>query len=173
MSPTEFAQLAFETEAWCIVHFDAKDARASLRRADTRPPNYPTEPRAWPSDVPDDAYGFVAAKRRELLGRFQIELRPKLRAGRLLVTDLFSNLAHGLAEVDTRGFFNGNDIAPWDSWVTKLDSFLVSWVPNSLITIVERELIQTCPTESFGWVDQYSANLEWQSIWTRVAAELT
>jgi hypothetical protein len=47
------------------------------------------------------------------------------------------NLSCGGAEVRSNGFFDVDNIPPWDIWVHYSEKMLVSWVPLQLITVAQ------------------------------------
>ena len=53
--------------------------------------------------------------------------------GRLLLYDPDENLADGAAEYSSSGFFDSNNVPPWDIWVGMANRTLVSWVPPVLV----------------------------------------
>ncbi len=53
--------------------------------------------------------------------------------GRLLLYDPDENLADGAAEYSSNGFFDSNNVPPWDIWVGMANRTLVSWVPPVLV----------------------------------------
>lgn len=53
--------------------------------------------------------------------------------GRLLLYDPDENLADGVAEYSSSGFFDSNNVPPWDIWVGMSNRTLVSWVPPVLV----------------------------------------
>jgi hypothetical protein len=57
--------------------------------------------------------------------------------GLLLLYRPSENLACGAAEANSNGFFDVNNIPPWDIWVDFSDGTLVSWVPPALVDIAQ------------------------------------
>jgi len=69
-----------------------------------------------------------------------------LSGGRLLAFSPENTLSDGAANSNTKGFFDDDNILPWDTWVWYVtndpisnfewwrgcDSYLLSWVPDSL-----------------------------------------
>lgn len=47
------------------------------------------------------------------------------------------NLADGAAEVASSGFFDVNNVPPWDAWVAFIRGTLISWVPLQLVTTAQ------------------------------------
>lgn len=72
--------------------------------------------------------------------------------GRLLVCQLYSTLFDGASEAESKGFFDVDDVPPWDTWIwfgalemtgrenyasSDYDYHLLSWVPSPLVELVE------------------------------------
>jgi len=47
------------------------------------------------------------------------------------------NLACGAAEASSNGFFDVNNVPPWDIWVDFSERTLVSWVPPGLLDVAQ------------------------------------
>lgn len=86
----------------------------------------------------------------------------RLPPGKLLLYDPDLNLFCGGAENATEGFFDTDNIAPWDFWVAYVierepkegfDSYLVSWIPGSLVQIAEIG-IQANPEGCIAWAEK-------------------
>ena len=52
-----------------------------------------------------------------------------LADGRLLLYSPDENLFDGAAMVASNGFFDVDNIPPWDTWICFVGRYLVSWVP--------------------------------------------
>ncbi|HZR27583.1 MAG TPA: hypothetical protein VFA71_02285 [Terriglobales bacterium] len=82
----------------------------------------------------------VIKKRAALLRSRQTNL-PEAKsvepAGRLLLYFPNENLADGAAQYSSNGFFDVDNVPPWDLWVHYSDSTLVSWVPPELVTLAQ------------------------------------
>ena len=116
-------------------------------------------------------------------GRYPNDVRLDVAGGRLLLFDPEASLADGAAEDITHGFFDGDNLPAWDTWVayshdseryalreelrragddawTSLDfvDALVSWVPPALLEIVD-EGIEANPDESIKWADTVNTRL--------------
>jgi hypothetical protein len=57
--------------------------------------------------------------------------------GRLLLYSPSENLACGAAEASSNGFFDVNNVPPWDIWVDFSEDTLVSWVPPALLDVAQ------------------------------------
>jgi hypothetical protein len=137
----EFEQRLGETIAWCSRAAVAGDGTTHLWSEELRP---------WPLS-PDRAATVLDAlkqrARREPARRATTVQESDLRGGALLLYFPDENLADGAAELETKGFFDADNVPPWDTWVGLFldDSaaisrreYLVSWVPPSLVSSVER-----------------------------------
>ena len=58
-----------------------------------------------------------------------------LADGRLLLYSPDENLFDGAAMVASNGFFDVDNIPPWDTWVCFVGRYLVSWVPPQLLEL--------------------------------------
>lgn len=72
--------------------------------------------------------------------------------GRLLLYIPEENLACGGAEYASHGFFDVNNVPPWDLWVAFSDQTLVTWVPTELIDTAQMG-IDANPEACIRWVD--------------------
>lgn len=149
-----FACRLEEASHWCASKVDVKDPVRSLRSVELVPP----EREDWPGRV--DA----VAKRRSVLVP-QRGANTRAPDGRLLVFDPGQSLSDGAAEVETGGFFDEDNTPPWDTWVayvtehpqrpdawTRLDSYLVCWIPAELLELVDRA-IEVNPEGCLLWAD--------------------
>ncbi len=60
-----------------------------------------------------------------------------LKGGRLLLYSPSENLSDGAAEVTTMGFFDADNVPPWDIWVHYSQAALISWVPPQLLSLTQ------------------------------------
>jgi len=125
--------------AWCDEHADPAQPRDSLRSRDLVP-QLLSKDRAW-------AVGGVVARREAL--RSVAGVVGRLGAGgRLMVCFPDACLEDCTAEQVTNGFFDGQDVPPWDTWVAWLPEpsppmdfggmFLLAWVPAPFIDLAEK-----------------------------------
>ncbi len=131
---THFDQRLAEAVAWCCTRAVAADPKNSLRY-DSLYPNILSETRA-------DVVLSVLMYRGLWLQPQRVKPVTKdldLRHGRLLCYFPDANLADGAAEVTSEGFFDSNNIPPWDTWVGLYRSdlrdasqkvYLISYVPE-------------------------------------------
>jgi hypothetical protein len=100
-----------------------------------------------------DAVTGVVAKRSQLLGEASLE--PEASApirGRLLLFVPSETLMDGAAKYSSNGFFDVNNVPPWDIWVAFSDRTLVSWVPTALVETAQRG-IDANPEVCIHWID--------------------
>jgi len=96
----------------------------------------------------------VGAKRSQLLDRVpEYEQGNYANAGRLLLYWPENNLAGGAAQASSGGFFNVDNVPPWDIWVTYEGRVLISWVPPGLIELAQMG-IDVNPENCIQWIDQ-------------------
>lgn len=87
-------------------------------------------------------FASTITQRRKILGDFGVEYltAQEVMAKGLLVFCCSQQTEHdGGAELYSQGFFDMDDLPPWDTWVAVGDErlfLLVSWVPNDLIPLV-------------------------------------
>jgi hypothetical protein len=96
-----------------------------------------------------------------------------LAGGRLLCYAPYENLAEGVEEQETQGYFDVNAVPPWDTWlwfVTQqtrelnrpylwYDSYLISWVPPELVDVVDKGAVATSTTHALEWADAVDSDL--------------
>ena len=84
---------------------------------------------------------------------------PDLCGGRLLLYAPEDNLADGAAEYVSFGFFDADNVPPWDTWVTMFGKHLVSWVPPQLLRLAQ-EGLDVNPEQCIVWADDPSVSRE-------------
>ena len=155
---TRLAQTIF----WCAPRADKANPSTSLRTPELRP-RLLEENRSSAVDT------VVYA--RELYGGVDIRkatITPDLGGGRLLIYFPNSDLACGAAEQETAGFFDINNVPPWDIWVAYLHDkynsesfdteYLVSWVPPEFVSLAN-EGIDVNPEQCIMWLSDTSVAL--------------
>jgi len=93
----------------------------------------------------------VANTRRNLM--HQISPEPPTtheNGGRLLLYYTYDNLADGAAQQSSNGFFDADNIPPWDTWVSFYEGVLLCWVPAPLIEAAQMG-IDANPEECIRW----------------------
>jgi hypothetical protein len=147
----ELVQNMAEAIAWCSSRPRPWSPLATFRSVDIAPEFGSDSRKSWVQSV--------ATQRRRALGGGNISLQKKFYGyeGRLLAYYPDENLACGVAEVETQGFFTVDNVPPWDTWVAYLHeddrtNYLLAWVPGPLTRIVG-EGIRVIPEECVGWLD--------------------
>ena len=175
-----------ETIAWCHSHMSVSDPTGSLRSLELRPVEIgkvPTHVLLWAATTETEGVvdSLCSVRRSLLTGSAQKEQNnKKTRAlsghptdGRLLCYLPYANLADGAAEEASRGFFDADNMPPWDTWVwfdylgSKLENgydisyayYLVTWVPQQFITLADAGIV-TNPEECILWLDDYNPILK-------------
>jgi hypothetical protein len=85
----------------------------------------------------------VIEKRSQLLaaeGLLDQERILSEKKGRLLVCWPAENVSDGASQVASRGFFDPNDIPPWDTWIHYGEGRLNCWVPDEVISLAQSGL---------------------------------
>jgi hypothetical protein len=73
-------------------------------------------------------------------------------SGRLLLYVPSENLADGAARYSSNGFFDVNNVPPWDTWIAFSERTLVSWVPTALVELAQKG-IDVNPEGCIRWAD--------------------
>ena len=100
-----------------------------------------------------EAVAGVVAKRGRLVAPHSLD-RYSVEAGqgRLLLYFPTENLADGAAQYSSNGFFDADNVPPWDIWLGFSDWTLVSWVPPTLIEAVQMG-IDANPEDCIRWAN--------------------
>jgi hypothetical protein len=124
-------------------------AMRSLQLSPSRPLDSSMSRQDW-----SEAVGEVIAKRSRLVGQVLLdEHAAYASSGRLLLYWPEENLACGAAQVGSRGFYDADNVPPWDIWVAWEERVLISWVPPGLIGIAQMG-IDANPEACIQWIDQ-------------------
>jgi hypothetical protein len=95
----------------------------------------------------------VANRRAGLLktmGRYSPLSQANVTQGRILLYAPDENLFDGAAKYSSKGFFDVNNVPPWDTWVCYLDNYLASWVPPVLEELASAG-IEVNPEQCIQW----------------------
>jgi hypothetical protein len=95
----------------------------------------------------------VASRRVGLLktmGRYPALSQVNLTQGRILLYAPDENLFDGAAKYSSKGFFDVNNVPPWDTWVCYFDIYLLSWVPPVLEELASAG-IEVNPEQCIQW----------------------
>ena len=136
--------------AWCAARASLDDPERSLRHEQLRPRVLEIDRATTVRTLAQDRERYVPhdlAPARELLG------------GRLLAYYPDLELSDGVAEEETRGFFDVNNAPPWDTWIALFREpvgdesydYIVTWVPPAMIDLVGRG-IAVNPEECIVWL---------------------
>jgi hypothetical protein len=108
----------------------------------------------------------VAGKRRTLLSGFRLDplQRPSLFVkGRLLTYEPELNIYDGAAENASRGFFDVDNMPPWDLWLVYVieqgpqpHTYLLAWVPPECLELATAG-IEVNPEQCIRWADDVDA----------------
>jgi hypothetical protein len=162
-----FAVRLGQTIAWCESRADIGAPEASLRYVQLRP-------RLLEHDRVTSVHGVVRqrASYPPASEAPTVISRDIFRGGRLLAHFPDADLADGAAELETGGFFDVNNVPPWDTWVglfrdpaagdSSYAEYLVAWVPAAFVPLAGRG-IDVNPEECVAWLSETP---------TRLAAEL-
>ena len=106
--------------------------------------------------------GQVVEARSQILrdsGRHSESQSSEPRGGGLLVYAPQDNLACGAAEYLSLGYFDVDNVPPWDTWILMLGKYLVSWVPPRLARLVQEGLDEN-PEPCILWANDSSLSKE-------------
>jgi hypothetical protein len=100
-----------------------------------------------------EAVAEVVAKRSQLLSQTRTP-EPSIvqDSGRLLLFVPSETLFDGAAQHSSNGFFDVNNVPPWDIWVDFAERTLVCWVPNILADAAQMG-IDVNPEECIHWAE--------------------
>jgi hypothetical protein len=131
-----------DTKQWQNAMALLKQIRDSLGPMDRKLRSPELKPGFGLDEFGDDALwakavAEVVARRARLTAGTSAEKRDISVGGRLLLYSPSENLACGAAEVSSNGFFDVNNIPPWDIWVDFSAGTLVSWVPPALLDVAQ------------------------------------
>jgi hypothetical protein len=124
-----------------------------LRTADLRPSCSLAELRK--ESERDKLVASVVGRRSSLLRNHDRQAQSTqladLGSGRLLIYVPEENLADGAAKYASRGFFDVDNVPPWDLWVVFAGGTLLSWVPPELIQLAQSG-IDVNPEGCIAWL---------------------
>jgi hypothetical protein len=61
-------------------------------------------------------------------------------------------VSDGTSEYESNGFFDVNDVPPWDTWFHYAETRLYSWVPVDLVTLAQKG-IDANMVQCIQWAD--------------------
>ncbi len=151
-----------QADAWYRHGLSASTDPVALRSIDLKPP----EDLHHRSSLPKRSSVVESLCRRRVdllsLAGQSCPQPSRLPPGKLLLYDPDSNLCCGGAENASEGFFDVDNIAPWDLWIAYVieqepkeafDAYLVSWIPGALVQIAEMG-IQANPEGCIAWAEK-------------------
>jgi hypothetical protein len=154
-----------ETQAWCATRADLGRPKDCFRDERLKPPVLPQSRL--------DVVEHVRRSRHLYLDR-HASVHPAMTVGgRLIAYSPDLNLACGVCEFETRGYFDVNNTPPWDTWVALLhapnanhwESSLIAWVPSIFVPLVQAS-INVIPEDCVLWLDDCPGSLQW--AWNKV-----
>ena len=155
-----------EAQAWCAAKADLARPRHCFRDERLRPQLLPRSRLSAVDDV---------RRSRRLYGEHHapVDLEMFIASGRLIAYGPDLNLACGMSEVETNGYFDVNNTPPWDTWVALVDapnakhweSSLIAWVPPLFVPLVQAG-INVIPEACVLWLEDCPPPLqrEWNKI---------
>jgi hypothetical protein len=99
----------------------------------------------------------VIGRRSQLLatgGSLEQERILSEKKGRLLVCWPAENVSDGASQVSSLGFFDPNDIPPWDTWIHYGEGRLNCWVPDDMISLAQNGLDANM-VQCIQWADEW------------------
>jgi hypothetical protein len=97
------------------------------------------------------AVGEVVSQRAGFVVGLLDKQSVSYKGGRFLLYTPAEDLACGAADQSSNGFFDTNNVPPWDLWLGFSDGTLVSWVPPALIDVASMGIFVN-PEECLRWV---------------------
>jgi hypothetical protein len=155
----QFIERLTETILWCREAGSLREPKTSLRNF--KPPDLTSQWRQVSS---------VATSRRLRSSReWQLPAITGLHGGRLLVYFPEDNLSDGVAEAESLGFFDTDNIPPYDTWVWMVRNirpfkykdgtpgemeanYLVAWVPPEFMRLASGG-VDVNPEQCIVWLD--------------------
>ena len=148
-----------KTEQWQraqVLLAQIRESFGSLKtrfRSHSLMPTRPIEELTTDSDWLE-AVSEVANKRRTQSRRTpSTEDFASVESGQLLAYFPKDNLADGAAEFSSNGFYDADNVPPWDLWVSFSEGVLISWVPIGLIEAAHMG-IDANPEQCIQWLRQ-------------------
>jgi hypothetical protein len=194
----KFQRRLGEAIAWYRSKAPVSDPEHGLRTAALAPPaglKTPTElawrdaPRPWSAetmledarrrhrDIPQmlqnrqTIVDEVASKRRALLnaaGSYPLQVPDGHLRGRFLLFYPEHNLEDGAAQAASRGFFEWDNVPPWDIWLASIvdgyeefQIYLIAWVPPEFLELAS-DGIDVNPEKCIRWAEDVEADFVYQ-----------
>jgi hypothetical protein len=168
-----------ETIAWCSARASTADPKHSLRTLDLLPAfirrNAESDlHQSKPEQLRAIAEALAGNRARHLReeGKYPAAPVEDLAGGYLLGCAPNESVWDGVAEPESEGFFDGGDLAPWDTWVAAVPAserqpqgppvpvcYVVSWVPQEFVDLVDAG-IYVNPVDCIWWAAIRGSRME-------------
>ena len=159
----KFLKRLTETVLWCRDVGSLSEPRTSLRACK------PTQGDLKSQDHQVFSVSLERSRRLSSSGRANLQPITGLCGGRFLAYFPDDNLADGVAEVESEGFFDVDNIPPYDTWVWMVRNlrtfeygdgtqaemeanYLVAWVPPDFVSLASAG-VKVNPEECILWLD--------------------
>jgi|GEM_PF-1505328 len=150
-----FEQQLKQTILWCEPGIDTTNPRGCLRSAELRPDLESLQFKDDDVWIYPQLVEEVIRKRQSNFASSAISREPNFvdrsRGRLLLVAQDYSN-HNNLTSDLTGGFFDYNDVPPWDTWIMLIEGILVCWIPGEFQAIVH-EAMQYEAIGILAWAD--------------------
>jgi hypothetical protein len=156
---------------WWAELFEQRDYRRAMTLLDEADPSSivplkdqlrskELKPERSLSEAPEDAREALVSKlvheRSVRLAALKqpLAVSPELewKKGKLLLYVPEENLACGAAVYPSKGFFDADNVPPWDIWVHYSEKTLISWAPQVLVHLVS-DGIDANPEGCIRWAE--------------------
>jgi hypothetical protein len=120
-----------------------------------RTPALRPQPFVWPQTDRSEIVEELSEKRAALLhakNAYPQVVFTDLAGGRLLAYEPDDNVEDGASQHQSKGYFDGKDAPPWDTWICYVDRSLISWVPSLLLDLAQRGVAVNC-VDCIRWVE--------------------
>ncbi len=113
---------------------DIAPLEAQLRSPDLKPDPFLPDPSHEKSNK---ILRSVVSRRAEILRSEKRSPAPtdQLAAGKLVLFSPEETLTDGAARYSSKGFFDIDNVPPWDTWVAFQEQYVIGWVPPQLIEL--------------------------------------
>ena len=154
-SKNNFLRSLAETALWCLRAGSIADPKTSLRTFEPKTPLLSSQ------DTQVFCVSLDRSRRLRSIGHRELVPVTDLQGGRLLAYFPDYNLADGYAEEVSKGYFDVDNIPPYDTWVWMVESieeerpanFLVAWVPPVFLELANKGVLGN-PEECIAWLDE-------------------
>jgi len=143
------------TAAWCVTQYNYGDLSAAFRSDEIKP-----EQDIRDFSVPLKSKVNAVAKLVKSREETCLENKHNINKGRVIIFFPERSLADGILSLETKGFFDENDMLPWDTWFyygkEKFDlddeeEFLLAWIPEGNCEMVSAALNSVEHYGSYQW----------------------